>query len=336
MQDIDFWQEQNHRADIIRSILERTLTIAQTWDLLEPLDNGWCYRGEEHTLTYQADSAQLSIVRNDQSWKLDWHEGLFTPGDRSHITAEQLASFETLGEWLKTVENSIPSLVQTDLTQTQADSLVHQAAQLFEYYASQGDTAFKFSDGSTEQFYWVQIEETVYLIGRDDRTGLYSLQREDENALTISDIRDWELVSEWVEQLTQKSTESYGEELINQANYLLPQARSLFLLNESNDAIDYDKERQSYITTFEDYTIGYTPDTDVFWLERRGERLFLALNFQQYPADSSYDLGSVSPSDVRRFEEWASWVRLKAEIDLQHIGDRSMETDSRTGYDYDL
>ena len=36
--DTQYWQEQEHRADELRSILERTFAVAQTRGLVQPLD----------------------------------------------------------------------------------------------------------------------------------------------------------------------------------------------------------------------------------------------------------------------------------------------------------
>ncbi len=71
------WQEQERRAAEIREILGRTLQLTQSAGLLEWVDSGWLYQGDEQTLVYNPDSDQLSVFSNDRAWKLDWHENLF-------------------------------------------------------------------------------------------------------------------------------------------------------------------------------------------------------------------------------------------------------------------
>jgi hypothetical protein len=332
--ELDYWQEQDRRAAEIRPILERTLAIAHENGLLEEYEGDWWYRGEEYTLDYHPHSQQLTITSNDHAWGLNWHEGLFIPSEQTHITDEQLNQFQEFGQWLERVENGILPEPQPASVQVQSQIMLLGAAQLFEYYASNGDEAFKFAPDSSEHLYRVQVEQVVYLISRDDGTGLYSLQREDGDQLSQTDEQIWENVGDWIGQLTQKPIQSppltapYWEQQVMQANQILPYARSLFDLAESTGATEYDASQQSYILTLNDYTLGYAPDTDVFWLERSGERLLVALRALDYwgdrPSDWSLDdlndLGNLTHADVRWFAEWTNWLKLKvqeAQIDLE-------------------
>lgn len=323
--ELDYWQEQEERAAEIRPIVERTLAIAQQTGLLEDYEGGWCYRGEEYTLTYHPHSQQLAIASNNNSWGLNWHEGLFIPNEQTQITDEQLSQFQEFGQWLERADNHISSEPQTAFTQVQTQTVLSGAAQLFEYYARNGDEAFKFSPDSTEHFYRVQVEQGVYLISRDDATGLYSLQREDGNQLSETDGKVWEQVGNWIRQLNTapmqapSPTAPYWDQQVMQANQILPYARSLFDLAESMGETEYDESQQSYIVDLKDYRVGYAPDTDVFWLERRGERLLAALRalehwsdrFSDWSLDDLSDLGNLTQADVRWFAEWTQWLILK-------------------------
>lgn len=323
------WQEQERRAAEIFLILEKTLVIAQNQNLLQQTNQGWCYRGSEQTLTCDPESEQLSIVANDHSWQLDWHEGLFVRSAETHITDQKLAEFRELARWLETEEERSR---QTELSESQAEMLLSNAANLFEYYASQEDIAFKFSADSAEHFYRVQIEGEVYLIGRDDQSGLYSLQREDGAALSATDIHSWQQVETWLQQLTGQSpmqtphaAAPYWEQQTIQANALLLDAQALFAFYEQVGTIEHDSVRQSHIATIENYTIGYSSPSDVFWLERNDERLVSATHYQQHRDSPGahwhlselHDLGNIAQEDVRRLREWRTWLMVQSELEQE-------------------
>jgi len=327
MTDVEDWQEQERRAAEILPILEQTLAIAQNQNLLEETDQGWCYWGSEQTLIYDPESEQLSIVGNDRSWQLEWHEGLFVRSAETLITDVQLAEFRELAKWLETETEQTP---HAEPSEPQAEMLLFNAANLFEYYASQEDIAFKFSADSAEHFYRVQIEGEVYLIGRDDKSGLYSLQREDEAALSATDIPPWQQVETWLQHLAEQppmqtphAAAPYWEQQTTQANALLLDAQALFTFYQQVEAVEYDSVRQSYTATIENYTVGYNPPADVFWLERNHERLVSATHYQQHQSSPQsgwhlselHDLGNIVQEDVRRLREWRTWLMMQNELE---------------------
>ncbi|MGG6269081.1 MULTISPECIES: hypothetical protein [unclassified Leptolyngbya] len=331
MQDVEYWQEQERRAAEILPILEQTLAIAQTENLLQQTNRGWCYWGNEQTLIYDPESEQLSIVANDSSWQLDWHEGLFVRSAETHITDEQLAEFRELAKWLE-AQDEQSQKPQTELSQSQAETLLSSAAGLFEYYANQGDTAFKFSPSSTEHFYRVQIEDEIYLIGRDDESGLYSLQREDGAALSATDVQCWQQIEIWLKQLAAQTPQQvphaaapYWEQQTIQANEVLLDAQALFTFQEKMGEVEYDPVHQSYKTAIENYTLGYSPPSDMFWLERNDERLVSAVHYQQHREHGQFqwhlselhDLGNIAQEDVRRLREWRTWLMLQNDLDRE-------------------
>ena len=331
MQDVEYWQEQERRVAEILPILEKTLAVAQTQNLLEQSNQGWCYWGNEQTLVYNPDSEQLSIVANDSSWQLDWHEGLFVRSAEIHITDEQLNQFRELAKWLQAQDEQSQES-QTELSQSQAETLLSNAAGLFEYYANQGDAAFKFSPSSTEHFYRVQIEDEIYLISRDDEIGLYSLQREDGAALSATDVQCWQQIEIWLKKIIEQPLQQvphaaapYWEQQTIQANEVLLDAQALFAFQEQIGEVEYDLVRQSYTTAVENYTIGYSPPSDVFWLERNDERLVSAAHYQQHRENGRsqwhltelHDLGNIAQEDVRRLREWRIWLMLHNDLDRE-------------------
>lgn len=351
--ELGYWQEQEGRAAEIRSILERTLEIAQDNGLLEEYEGGWRYRGEEYTLTYHPRSQQLAIWSNDQAWGLNWHEGLFLPNAQTPITDEQLSQFQEFGQWLEGVERGIGTDFQIPFAHGENQAVLSGAAQLFEYYAHNEDEAFQFSSNSTEHFYRVQVEQSVYLISRDDATGLYSLQREDGNSLSETDGEIWKQVGDWIGQLNTKpiqapsSTAPYWEQQVMQVNQILPYARSLFDLAQSLSETEYDASQRSYTLDLHDYRVGYAPDTDMFWLERRGERLLTALRALEHGHDRASDwslddlndLGNLTPADVRWFAEWTHWLRLKARSPIHaaeaQLAEESEQSNPRREADFE-
>ncbi|KAM3092538.1 hypothetical protein ACKFKG_22240 [Phormidesmis sp. 146-35] len=337
MQDVEYWQEQERRAAEILPILEKTLAVAQTQNLLEQTNQGWCYWGNEQTLIYDPASEQLSILANDSSWQLDWHEGLFVRSAEIHITDEQLNQFRELAKWLQAQDEQSQES-QTELSQSQAETLLSKTAELFEYYADQGDTAFKFLPSSTEHFYRVQIEDEIYLISRDDESRLYSLQREDGAVLSATDVQSWQQVEIWLKQIAEQPPQQvshaaapYWEQQTIQANEVLLDAQALFTFQEQMGRVEYDPVRQSYTTTIRNYMIGYSPQSDVFWLERNDERLVSAAHYQQHREHGRaaglirtgsqwhltelHDLGTIAQEDVRQLREWRTWLMLQNDLD---------------------
>lgn len=288
---------QENRATEIRPILERTLTLMQTWGLLEQADHTWRYTGAEHTLLYNTQSDRFSMVSNDGSWRLDWHEDLFITETSQPISDGQLQEFRELSDWLDTQGISQPQ---------------HQspgAAQLFEYYASRGETAFQDSEDSSTHRYRVQIDETVYRISRDDATRTYGLQREDSVTLTTADLEIWAAVDQWLEQLPSQLT-APPEAQTQLATQVLLQAEAIFTMRYDQEAVQYDPIRQSHVTTIDSYTLGYNAIADTFWLERQGQPLLSALNHQQIEQLPDLQVqGAIAQADVQRFTEWSLWLQ---------------------------
>ncbi|MBW4440376.1 MAG: hypothetical protein KME10_03900 [Plectolyngbya sp. WJT66-NPBG17] len=358
MTDVDPWQEQERRAAEILPILEQTLVIAQNQNLLEQMNQGWCYEGNEHALIYDPESEQLSIAANDHSWQLNWHEGLFVRSAETHITDEHLTEFRELAKWLEMLDDDRSHESQTELSEPQAETLLSNAAGLFEYYASQGDTAFKFSPNSTEHFYRVLIDNEVYLISRDDEIGVYSLQRENGDPLSVTDSESWKQMESWLQHLAEQpsmqaphAAAPYWEQQTIQANALLLDAQALFTFHQQMGTIEYDPVRKSHTATIENYTIGYSPQSDVFWLERNDERLASATHYQQHRNSSQshwhlnelHDLGNISHEDVRRLREWRSWLMVQSNLDQNQaqqptpdVSHEQLSSSSERRSDYDL
>jgi hypothetical protein len=322
MQTLDWQEEQERRATEIREVLERTLTLAQTADLVEWVDNGWRYQGEEQTLVYSPDSDQLSVFSNDRSWQLNWHEDLFLPEADTQINDAQLAEFRELGQWLDHQEVSVQS------PDVPTDALV-TTARLFEQYARDGETAFKTAEDGTEHFYRVEVDEATYWISRDDATGTYSFQREDGVPLTEIDEALWTEIGQWLDQVDRSQPQlpetlleaPYWEQQTLWASQILPQAEYVFAFQESQGNLQYEPDEQGYVTDSGDYQIGYSTITDTFWIEREGDRILSVSEYSQHRHDPEWewslpelhDLGELETRDVSWLESWTSWLQLKAE-----------------------
>jgi hypothetical protein len=115
--------------------------------------------------------------------------------------------------------------------------------------------------------------------------------------------------------------------------------------------VEYDPVRQSYTTAIENYTIGYSPPSDVFWLEQNDERLVSAAHYQQHREygrsqwhlTELHDLGNIAQEDVRRLREWRTWLMMQNDLDQersqQSTHDVSQEQpiySSQKSADYDL
>ncbi|PZV07861.1 MAG: hypothetical protein DCF22_21300 [Leptolyngbya sp.] len=331
-------QEQGERAAQIRPILERTFALAQSWGLVEQAGDNLQYQGQEHTLIYNPQSDQFSMVNQDGSCQLSWHEQLFLAKSSQEITDQQFREFQELGQWLDTQQ--VPQFAASEV------EVPNSTARLFEQYASQGESTFKLAAESTEDFYRVQVDNIVYLISQDAETGDYDLKREDGIALTTADLNAWASVDLWLDELDERSLipgsskTSDWESQTQLADSLLSSAEFILAFRHDFEAIEYDQVQQSYIIGLDDYSIGYSPTEDTLWVQRGTEQL--ASTSHQYLDEDSqtlthlYDVGSITPTDIYRFQEWTTWLRLKQDELLQQQSIEEFDLTEKNRLDHDF
>lgn len=336
------FQEQESRAQEVRLILERTLALAQERGNLERTEDGlWQYVGNEHTLIYNPDSDSLWMSANNGSWRLGYHEQAFLAGNSSDITDSQLEQFKELNAFLdnqkipatidlrsltSTAEQAWNNEHTTSLEEQQAISAT--AARLFESYVDQGIEAYKESPDSSEWFYRVTVDDAVYLISRDDATMTYNLQREDAHPLSRTDIQTWQDVDTWLTQQQPINPElladprdgwqgTYWEQQTIRANAILPIAEHLFAYQEQHGVLHLEEADQSYISNIGSYTLGYLPAADTFWVERKGDHLVSATDWNDNCDRGCWQLrgldhlGSITPFDVEQIQLLQTWLQVK-------------------------
>jgi len=335
-------QEQESRAQEVRLILERTLALAQERCSLERTEDSlWQYLGNEHTLIYNPDSDSLWMTANDGSWRLGYHEQAFLAGNSSEITDSQLEQFRELNAFLD--DKKVPATIDLrSLTNTaeQAWNIEHTtspeeqeaisatAARLFESYVDQGIEACKESPDSSEWFYQVTVDDAVYLISRDDATMTYNLQREDAQPIGRTDVQIWQDVDVWLTQQKPINPElladprdgwqgTYWEQQTIRANTILPIVEHLFAYQEQCGVLHLEEADQSYISGMGNYTFGYLPATDTFWVEREGDRLVSATDWNDNCDRGCWQLrgldhlGSITPFDVEQIQSLQTWLQVK-------------------------
>lgn len=333
-------QEQESRAQEVRLILERTLGLAQERGSLEKTeDDLWQYVGNEHTLIYNPDSDSLWMTANDGSWQLGYHEQAFLSGNSSEITDSQLEQFRGLNVFLddQTVSEAVDlrSLisaaeqaweVEHTILLEEQQFLSAVAARLFESYVEQGTEAYKESPNSSEWFYRITVDDAVYFISRDDAPMTYSLQREDAQPMSQSDLQTWQDIDAWLAQQPINAEfladprdgwqGTYWEQQTMRANAILPIAQHLFAYQEQHGVLHLEETDQSYVSGMGNYTFGYFPATDTFWVEREGNRLVSATDWnanceQDYWQLRGLDhLGSITPLDVEQIQALQTWLQV--------------------------
>lgn len=286
--DTLYWQEQEQRAEELRSILERTFAVAQARGLIQPLDQKlelWGYQSQEHTLIYAPETDVFWVATNDGAWRVNWQGQEPISDINSEITSEQFREFQQLKQWLD--RQQVPQEVSLTQTQQQAvqqwqqqqqDQLAANAQQtarleaiaavaerLFEHYASQGEAAYKLAPDSTEHIYRFAMDDRVYFISRDDATGTYNISKSGSEmnlrtgqGITQNDVQVWTTIGEWLterERLIAEAqqapswSDTYWSQQEAKANQILPIAERAFAYQEARAAIRYDADRQSYITS---------------------------------------------------------------------------------------
>jgi hypothetical protein len=350
--DPQYWQEQEQRANEIRPILECTFALAQQYGWIEPTDDGcWQYQGDKHTLVYDPDSDALWIDANTGNWRVNFHEQAFVPEPDTQITEDQLQDFQKLRDYLE--QQNIVGDVDLRAVQQQAQqqwnqahtvtiddraSLSSTAEQLFEYYASQGEAAYKLSPESTEYFYHVAVEDKVYIVSRDDKTGSYNLQREGtrldlsiKQGVTQEDVKTWTDIGTWIteyQRLTNKDIqtskngweETYWSQQEDRANILLAIAEQAFSYQEAQGVVRLDESQQNHVTNgLGDYQVGYNSTTDTFWMQRGDTVMVSAINYHQHydlnagrwQLEGLNELGAINLDDVAHFQSLQAWLQTK-------------------------
>jgi hypothetical protein len=338
----DSSSQEEFRAQEVRLILERTLALAQERGSLERTEDGlWQYGGNEHTLIYNPDSDSLWMSANNGKWRLGYHEQAFLAGNNSEITDQQLGEFRELRAFLD--EKSIPETVDLRSLTTTAEqawdaehttlpeeqqAISATAARLFESYVNQGIEAYKESPDSSEWFYQVTVDDAVYLISRDDATMTYNLQREDAQLISRTDVQTWQDVDIWLSQQQPINPElladprdgwqgTYWEQQTIRANVILPIAEDLFTYQEKHGVLHLEEADQSYVSGMGDYTFGYLPATDTFWIDREGDRLVSAIGWNNNCDRGCWQLrgldhlGSITPLDVEQIQSLQTWLQVK-------------------------
>ena len=361
--DTQYWQEQEQRADELRSILERTFAVAQARGLVQPLDPQaelWGYQSKEHTLVYAPETDVFWVAANEGEWRMNWQGQAPIVDLNSEITPEQFGEFQQLKVWLD--HQQVPqdiSLAQTQLQAAQqwelsqvppavngnqnyiqdsrVEAIATVAERLFEYYASQGEAAFKLTPDSTEHIYQFAMDDRVYLVSRDDATGSYSVGRQGlemnlktGQGITQSDVQVWSAIDDWLterEQLiataqqTSSWNETYWSQQENKANQILPVAERIFAYQEGRGVVSFDSERQSYVTSGKagEYEVGYAPISDTFWVQRNDQLIVAATDHfhhydrksQSWQATGLEHIEQITEQDVQRFAELSVWLDVK-------------------------
>lgn len=351
-----YWQEQEQKANKIRPILERTFALAQQYGWIEPTsDECWQYQGDKHTLVYDPDSDALWIEANDSDWRINFHEQAFVPEPDTQITQAQLQDFQALQDYLEQQDIAGDTDLRTVQQQAQQHwnqvhavteddraSLASTAEQLFEYYASQGEAAYKLSPESTEYFYQVAVEDKVYIVSRDDKIGSYNLQREGTRldlsigqGVTQENVKTWTDIEAWIaeyQRLTNKDIqaskngweETYWSQQEDRANTLLAIAEAIFTHQEDKGEVHLDEARQAYVTTVSNYEVGYSTHTDTLWVQRDDTVLVSASGHNQnsnaeewWQLEGLSDLGEIRLQDIDYFRSLAAWLQAK-EHPIEH------------------
>jgi hypothetical protein len=343
-------QEQESRAQEVRLILERTLALAQERGNLERTEDGlWQYVGNEHTLIYNPDSDSLWMSANDGNWRLGYHEQAFLAGNSSEITDQQLKQFRELNAFLE--DKNVPATVDLRALTSTAEpawnvehttlpeeqlAISATAARLFESYVDQGIEAYQESPDSSEWFYRVTVDDAVYLISRDNDTMTYNLQRDDAQPVSRTDVQTWQDIDTWLTQQQPINPElladprdgwqgTYWEQQTIRANAILLIAEHLFTYQEQHGVLHLKETDQSYVSGMGDYTFGYLPTTDTFWVEHEGDCGTQLRSFRLVSATGWNDncdrgcwqlrgldhLGSITPFDVEQIQSLQTWLQVK-------------------------
>ena len=361
--ETQYWQEQEQRADELRSILERTFAVAQARGLVQPLDPQaelWGYQSQDHTLVYAPETDVFWVAANEGEWRVNWQGEEPLADLNSEITPEQFGEFQQLKAWLDRQQvpeeislaqvqlqaaqqwerSQVPPAVngnQNHIQDSRVEAIATVAERLFEYYASQGESAFKLMPDSTEHIYQFAMDDRVYLVSRDDATGVYSVGRQGlemnlktGQGITQSDVQVWSAIDDWLterEQLiataqqTSSWNETYWSQQEDKANQILPVAERIFAYQEGRGAVSYDAERQSYVTSGKagEYEVGYAPITDTFWVQRDDQLIVAATDHlhhydrqsQSWQATGLEHIEQITAQDVQRFAELSVWLDVK-------------------------
>lgn len=359
--DPQYWQDQEQRANEIRPILERTFALAQQYGWVEPTDDeGWQYQGDKHTLVYDPDSDALWIEANDSDWRINFHEQAFVPESDTQITQAQLQDFQALQDYLE--QQDIAGDIDLRAIQQQAQqhwnqahtvteddrgSIANAVEQLFEYYASQGEVAYKLSPESTESLYRLAVEDKVYIVSRDDATGSYNLQQEGSNldlstgqGITQADVKTWAEIDTWVaecqrlaDETAQTSKngweETYWSQQENRANVLLAIAEQAFSYQEAQGVVRLDESQQNHVTNgLGDYQVGYNSTTDTLWMQRGDTVMVSAINHHQHydlnagrwQLEGLNELGAINLDDIAYFQSLQAWLQAKESLTEREPG----------------
>ncbi|MDX2244956.1 MAG: hypothetical protein NW224_30135 [Leptolyngbyaceae cyanobacterium bins.302] len=359
--DTLYWQEQEQRAEALRSILERTFAAAQVRGLIQPLDEQselWGYQSKDQTLVYAPETDVFWIASNDGEWRVNWQGQQPISDINSEITTEQFIEFQQLKEWLDS--QNVPQevdLAQTCLQATQqwqekqslqsndqpnvqngkVSAVAAVAERLFEYYASQGEAAYKLTPESTEHIYKFVMDDRVYLVSRDDATGAYNVGRQgspmnlrNREGVTETDVQIWAAIGEWLTererliaeaQQSSSWTDTYWSQQEAKANQILPIAERIFAYQEARGVVSYDAERQSYVARGKagEYEVGYAPMTDTFWVQRGEDIIVAAIDYlhhydrqsQRWQAEGLEHIEQITDQDAQRFAELSAWLDVK-------------------------
>ncbi|MBM0744918.1 hypothetical protein JOY44_25705 (plasmid) [Phormidium sp. CLA17] len=359
--DSQYWQEQEQRANEIRPILERTFALAQQYGWVEPIsDECWQYQGDKHTLVYDPESDALWIEANDSNWCVNFHEQAFVPEPDTQITEEQLQDFQALRDYLeqqdvvgdvdlRAVQQQAQQQWNQDHIVTEDDrgSIANAVEQLFEYYASQGEVAYKLSPESTEHLYRLAVEDKIYVVSRDDAAGSYHLQQEGANldlstgqSVTQADIKTWAEIDTWVaecqrleDEAAQASKngweETYWSQQENRANVLLAIAEQVFSYQESQGGVRLDESQQNHVTNgLGDYQVGYNSTTDTLWMQRGDTVMVSAINHHQHydlnagrwQLEGLNELGAINLDDIAYFQSLQAWLQAKESLTEREPG----------------
>lgn len=118
---------------------------------------------------------------------------------------------------------------------------------------------------------------------------------------------------------------TYWEQQTIRANAILPIAEHLFTYQEQHGVLHLEETDQSYVSGMGDYTFGYLPTTDTFWVEREGDcgtqlrssRLVSATGWNDNCDRGCWQLrgldhlGSITPFDVEQIQSLQTWLQVK-------------------------